>query len=110
MALVTVAAFHPVLDAGFVNWDDDENFLRNVHYRGLGPQQLRWMVTAYHMGHWTPLTWLTLGLDHNLWGMDPRGYHLTSLLLHAGAALLFYFLSLRLLRLALPATTGEPSL
>ena len=110
VALVTVAAFLPVLDAGFVNWDDDENFLRNVHYRGLGPQQLRWMLTAYHMGHWTPLTWLTLGLDHTLWGMDPRGYHLTSLLFHAGAGLLFYFLSLRLLRLALPATTGEPSL
>ncbi|OGK88656.1 MAG: hypothetical protein A2X52_20360, partial [Candidatus Rokubacteria bacterium GWC2_70_16] len=110
VVLVTVAAFLPAVGAGFVNWDDDQNFLRNLHYRGLGPTQLQWMLTAYHMGHWTPLTWLTLGLDYTLWGMDPRGYHLTSLLLHAGAALLFYFLSLRLLRLALPAGTGKADL
>lgn len=110
VVLVTVAAFLPVLDGGFVNWDDDDNFLRNAHYRGLGPGQLRWMLTAYHMGHWTPLTWLTLGLDYVLWGMDARGYHLTNLLLHAGASLLFCFLSLRLLRFALPATTGEMDL
>jgi tetratricopeptide (TPR) repeat protein len=110
VVLATLAVFLPALDAGFVNWDDDENFLRNPHYRGLGPQQLRWMLTAYHMGHWTPLTWLTLGLDHALWGMDPRGYHLTSLLLHAGSALLVYVLALRLLRRALPAATGEVDL
>ncbi len=107
---VTLLAFLPVLDAGFVNWDDDENFLRNPEYRGLGSRQLGWMLTAYRMGHYTPLTWLTLGLDHALWGMEARGYHLTSLLLHAAAALLFYFVALRLLRHALPPGTGETAL
>src|SRR6185295_4408366 len=48
------------------------------------------MFSTFHMGHWQPLTWITLGLDYSLWGMDPLGYHLSSLILHAiSAALLF---------------------
>ena len=97
---LSIAAFLPALGHDFVNWDDEQNFLKNSGYRGVGPRQLGWMLSAYHLGHYTPLTWLTLGLDYSLWGMDARGYHLTNVLLHAAAALAFYFLSLRLLRLA----------
>jgi len=46
VALVAVAAFLPALDAGFVDWDDDRNFLENPSYRGLGWAELRWMFTA----------------------------------------------------------------
>jgi tetratricopeptide (TPR) repeat protein len=51
------------------------------------------------MGHYQPLSWLTLGLDYVLWGMEPFGYHLTSLLIHSVNALVSYFIMLRLLRL-----------
>jgi protein O-mannosyl-transferase len=99
-------AFVPALSPEFVNWDDPGAFLENPHYRGLGPRQLAWMFTTFHMGHYMPLTWLTLGWDYAVWGMSAWGYHLTNLLLHAGTALALYFLSLRLLRLALGPTTG----
>jgi len=39
---VSFIVFLPALDAGFVNWDDDQNFLDNPNYRGLGAAQLRW--------------------------------------------------------------------
>ena len=100
-----VGLFLPALSAEFVNWDDPANFVENTHYRGLGPRQLTWMFTTFHMGHYMPLTWLTLGWDYAVWGMSAWGYRLTNLLLHAGTALTFYFLSLRLLGLSLrPAT------
>jgi protein O-mannosyl-transferase len=57
------------------------------------------------MGHWIPVTWLTFAVDHALWGMNPFGYHLTNVLLHAANAALFYFLTLRLLRLGLAAAS-----
>lgn len=97
LALAVAAAFWPVLSAGFVNWDDGVNFLENHHYRGLDWTHLRWMWTTIHMGHYQPLSWMTLGLDYSVWGMDPFGYHLTSLLLHAANAALFYLVSRRLL-------------
>jgi hypothetical protein len=40
--------------------------------------QLRWMFTDLSMGHYQPISWLTLGLDYALWGINPFGYHLTS--------------------------------
>src|SRR6267378_539469 len=101
IAVVTFAAFLPALQNQFVDWDDAVNFLDNPHYRGLGWSQLGWMWTAFHAGHWIPLTWMTLGLDYLLWGMNPFGYHLTSLVLHAANAIVFYFVALRILRLAL---------
>jgi hypothetical protein len=108
---ITFVAFLPGLGNGFIpNWDDALNFLDNPHYRGLGPAQLRWMFTTFHAGHYIPLTWLSLGLDYLLWGLHPGGYHLTSLLLHAATALAFYFVSLRLLRLALPPTPTPAAL
>src|SRR5881409_3103620 len=102
IALVTVAAFLPVLQNQFVSWDDDENFLDNPHYRGLGWSPLRWMWTT-HQGHYIPLTWMTLGLDYLLWGMNPVGYHLMSLLLHAANAVAFFFVVRRILTRALPS-------
>src|SRR5437773_1918820 len=104
IALVTVAAFLPALQNQFVSWDDDENFLDNPHYRGLGWSPLRWMWTT-HQSHYITLTWMTLGLDYLLWGMNPFGYHLTSLLLHAANAVLFFFVVRRLLTRALPSSS-----
>ncbi len=98
VALASIAAFLPVLANGFVNWDDGQHFLENEGYRGLGPAQLGWMFRSFQIGgHYQPLAWLTLGFDYLLWGLDPRGYHATSLVLHAANAVLVYFAILRLL-------------
>lgn len=92
----------PGLWAEFVEWDDDYNFLSNPHYRGLGRPQLSWMILSAWSGHWIPLTWLTLSVDWTLWGMNPFGYHLTSLLLHAVNAAVCFFVAARLLARARP--------
>lgn len=107
IALLTVAAFIPMLENGFVSWDDKATLLENQNYRGLGWEQLRWMFTTFYTGHYQPLSWVTFGLDYLLWGMDPFGYHLTNLLLHTANAVLFYFLCVRLLSLAQSATAVE---
>lgn len=100
LAAIVFAVFIPALWNGFVDWDDQVNLTDNPHYRGLGWTQIRWMLSNVLMGHWIPVTWLTFGLDYELWGMAPRGYHLTSLLLHALGAAAFYFVARRLLALA----------
>ena len=93
VAIVTITAFLPALRNGFVSWDDERNFVENPIFRGLGFDQLRWMWTTFHMGHYVPLSWMTLGADYVMWGMNPKGYHLTSLLLHAANAVVVYFLA-----------------
>lgn len=105
-ALVTVAVFWPVLGHQFLDWDDDVNLVANPAFRGLGWTNLRWMFTATLMGHWVPATWITFGVDHVFWGMNPRGYHLTSLLLHAATAAAVYVVARRLLRAAMTGSDG----
>ncbi len=102
--LATFAVFSRCLRNDFVDWDDTGMFLENPYYRGLGAEQLRWMFTQFHMGHYQPLSWVTLALDYEAaraWfgnGLDPRTYHLNNVLLHSANAVLVYLLCLRLLR------------
>jgi hypothetical protein len=97
VAALTVVAFLPSLDGQFLGWDDEKNLVTNEGYRGLGWAQLRWMVTTTLMGHWIPLTWLTLGVNYVLGGMAPWGYHAGNVLLHAANAVVFYAVARRLL-------------
>jgi tetratricopeptide (TPR) repeat protein len=105
---VTLLAFLPVLDAGFLNWDDDVNLLENPRYRGLGWTQLRWMFTTMLLGHYIPLTWVSFGLNYALGGMTPWGYHLGNVLLHAANAGVFYVVARRLLAAAFGAGVAAP--
>jgi tetratricopeptide (TPR) repeat protein len=100
LVLVTLAVFYPVLQNGFINWDDPETILKNPHYRGLGWRNLRWMFSTFHMGHYQPLSWLTFSVDYSIWGVDPVGYHLTNLLLHCAGVVVFYFIAVRLFQLS----------
>lgn len=107
IALLTLLVFLPALRNDFVNWDDEMNFLLNESYRGLGWDQLHWMWTSHLMGRYIPITWMTLGLDYSIWGMEPLGYHLTNILWHSANAVVFYFLALELLRRAIPESSAE---
>ncbi len=104
---ITVITFSPILQNQFVEWDDYENLISNAHYRGLGATQLQWMFTTVHMGPYQPLSWMTLGLDYLIWGMNPTGYHLTSLLFHAANAICFYFVCRRVLEIASPSALNQ---
>lgn len=86
VAAITIVAYLPCLNADFVDWDDDKNIVGNTNFRGLAPGNLIWMFTTTHMGPYQPLSWLTLGMDYVVWGLNPRGYHLTNILLHAAGA------------------------
>jgi Tfp pilus assembly protein PilF len=107
--VAVVAAFFPALANEFVNWDDDLNLTENPYWRGLGPAQLRWMFTVMHGGHYQPLSWVSYAIDYRIWGLDPFGFHLTNLVLHAANAVVFWLVVMELLRAAAPPATGEPA-
>lgn len=104
----TVASFSPSLRNDFVDWDDHIAIQTNPHIRGLGPENIRWMFTSFHLGPYQPLAWLSLAADHAIWGLNPFGFHLTSLVIHAVNGLLVLALSLALLVHAERARAGRP--
>src|SRR5262249_30661037 len=100
VAAVTVVAFSPVFRNSFVQWDDLHVIVGNPSYRGLGWSEISWMFTTFYMSLYRPLAWVTLAGDYVVWGMNPAGYHATSLLLHAANAALVYFIARALYRIA----------
>lgn len=115
LLLAVFAAFSPALTAEFVNFDDDKNITENFYFRGLSARHLDWMFSTHKMGHYQPLSWITLALDYKLWGFegtDPThaaGFHFTNILLHALTVLAFFYLARRLLPLAIPSAATLPA-
>jgi tetratricopeptide (TPR) repeat protein len=103
LTLATLTAFLPVLGGGFISLDDPAYVTENSRVRaGITADGLAWAFTSIESANWHPLTWLSHMLDVQLYGLDPRGHHLTSLLLHLGNTLLLF-----LLLAALTARTAE---
>jgi tetratricopeptide (TPR) repeat protein len=97
LVLLVVVAFAPCLPNDFVNWDDEDNFRKNPHFRGLGWSQLSWDWTSFKLGVYQPLAWMILGAEYLCWGLDPRGYHLASLVLYALDTVVLFVLTLAML-------------
>jgi len=107
IAGVTALVFVPSLSCGFV-WDDIIYLLGDADFRGFGVRQVLWMFTSNYYGNYQPLTWITFALDHRLYGLEPWGYHLTNVLLHAANAGLVCVLLRELLRRFGPMGSGVP--
>ncbi len=91
VGLCTAACFLPALSGQFLTWDDLAE-VTEPHTQAITRDNIRWMLTTRTLGHFRPLTWLSYALDHAIWGLDPLGYHLTSLLLHVANSLLVFVL------------------
>jgi tetratricopeptide (TPR) repeat protein len=91
IALIVVATFWGTLRNGFLELGfDDAIIVDTAALHGLDWANLRAIATDFVHAHYTPLTMLSLAVDHRLWGLDPLGYHLTNVLLHAANAVLVY--------------------
>ncbi len=97
----TFLVFLPVLRNGFVlTWDDGDFVVRNAFIRDFGRELVREAFSGAKAHYFAPLTWLSYALDFRLWGLDPFGFHLTSLILHASSAGLAFLLAHELLATA----------
>jgi hypothetical protein len=86
---VALVAFSPTLGNGFLQLAfDDAIIVDTPALRGLGWANVKAMFTEFNHAHYAPLTMLSLAVDYRIWGLNPFGYHLTNILLHALAATL----------------------
>ncbi len=91
LALITLAVFWQVNQFDFVNIDDGVYVTENSNIRtGINLQNLKWSLFSVVDGNWHPLTWLSLMLDYQLYGLNAGGYHMTNLVLHIFSTLLLF--------------------
>jgi tetratricopeptide (TPR) repeat protein len=94
LLLVTSALYWPATHYDFVNYDDPNYVTANTWVQsGLNWEGVKWAFLNPVSCNWHPLTMLSHMLDCQMFGLNPRGHHLTSVLLHAvNSVLVFAFL------------------
>jgi tetratricopeptide (TPR) repeat protein len=94
LALMTILAYQPVWHAGFI-WDDDVYVTANPMLRSLGGLALIWRDPTATVQYY-PLVHTSFWLEYHLWALNPMGYHVVNVLLHALAAILLWRVLARL--------------
>ena len=81
----------PVYDAGFI-WDDDDYILLNPLLTEEGGLAEIWNPWEARNPQYYPLVFTTFYLERSLWGLEPLGYHIVNVMLHAANAALLLVL------------------
>ena len=97
LVIATLAVYWQVLNNDFVIYDDDKYVTENTHvHKGVTFDSLTWAFTSSHASNWHPLTWISHMIDYQLYGLNARGHHLTSLLFHVANTLLLFLILVRM--------------
>ncbi len=90
--------YSPALNFDFTNYDEQDQVVKNSHIRDLGRENVKWFFTNLSMSSYYPIRAISFAVDFHFWELEPKGYHLTNILIHVANVLLLYGLILRLLR------------
>ena len=88
LLFITLMAYVPAMQGGFI-WDDDSYVTENQTLRSSEGLRKIW-VQPNSTPQYYPLVFSTFWLEYKLWGLNPTGYHLVNVILHALSALLLY--------------------
>ena len=97
LVLATFAIYSQVQNHGFLILDDHKYIKDNWKIKsGLSSESISWAFTTFYFSNWHPMTWLSYILDYQLYGLNPKGYHLTNLFFHIANALILFMVLLRM--------------
>lgn len=95
--IVTILVYSNVRNNNFISFDDIGYVCNNEHVAtGINQNNVVWAFTSYYKCNWHPITWLSHMADVQIYGMNPRGHHLTNVVIHAITTLIIFIFLLRL--------------
>jgi tetratricopeptide (TPR) repeat protein len=91
LSLVTLGVYWPMMNNGFINFDDEQYVIANPHIvSGLTSSNILWAFKSGEAANWHPLTWISHMTDCDLFGLNPSGHHFVNLLFHIANTLLLF--------------------
>jgi len=109
--VVTFLVFGGTLQHDFVNFDDGIYVYENLHIQTLSWENVRWLFSNIYYTQYIPVTMFSHAVDYAIWNSDPRGHHLTNVILHSVNAGWVFLLGLISIGIARPhrSVTASPS-
>ena len=96
LVILTFLAFSPVLNAQFLNWDDDVHLTNNINVLTFDLPHIRALFRQHVNDIYVPLTTFSFAIEHCFFGFNPFVYHLDNVLLHIAVAILVFFFAINL--------------
>ncbi len=107
LAILTVVTFWSLKDCGFIGFDDNRYVYENAYVQsGLNANSIGQAFSSelvQKSSNWHPLTWLSLMLDYQIFGLNPSGYHLMNLLFHVLNTILLFLVLHRMTKTLWPS-------
>ncbi len=99
IGLATLAVYAQTYGHGFVAYDDPQYVYDNATVKaGLKASGVVWAFTTFYYANWHPVTWLSLMLDCQLFGLNAGANHLVNAAFHMASALLLFLVLVRMTR------------
>ena len=93
----TLFVYWGIQNHQFLNFDDDMYVISNYHVRnGINLADIKWAFSFNGASYWHPLTWLSLMLDCQLFGLKAGSLLSENVALHILNALLLFLIILRM--------------
>lgn len=86
LLFLVLLTYAPAMTAGFI-WDDDHYVTENDELRSADGLRRIWFKPGATPQYY-PLVFSTFWVEHQLWGINPVGYHLVNIVLHGLNAVL----------------------
>jgi len=96
LAIASSLLYLPIIHHPFANMDDMGYVYENLHVQdGLTWDTIQWAARTFDDNNWHPLTWLSIALDCQMFGIDPAGHHAMNIVYHTiDGVVLFWVLLL----------------
>jgi protein O-mannosyl-transferase len=96
LVFATSLLYLPIIHHPFANMDDSGYVYQNLYVQdGLTWETIKWAALSRDDNNWHPLTWLSIALDCQMFGIDPAGHHAMAIVYHAiDGVVLFWVLLL----------------
>lgn len=91
IVFATLVIFAQTAGHDFINYDDNVYVYENPNLAsGLTWNYIVRSFTSVYEVNWIPLTWISHGLDVQLFGLNPAGHHIINVLLHTASTGILY--------------------
>ncbi len=91
LIVCSLVVFGQTIGFDFLMWDDEPFVLPYLQrFHGLSADSVAWAFTNSENGWRTPIPYLVFFTEMEIFGLNPGGYHFTSLLIHTFSTLLLF--------------------
>lgn len=94
LVAMVVVAYAPLRNADYI-WDDDAYVTDNLTLRSADGLRCIWFEMSA-LPQYYPMVHTTFWIEYHLWKLDPLGYHVVNVLMHATSVVLLWRLLTRL--------------